>query len=79
MFTGTPSFNRDLSLWDVGNVDDMSYMFLGSFDLNQDLCSWGTRIGSGTVVNGMFEGTNCDEESDPNLNATPPGPFCSPC
>jgi surface protein len=40
MFYNTPSFNGDLSNWNVTNVTDMSYMFPFASSFNGDLSNW---------------------------------------
>lgn len=40
MITDLPSFNQDLSGWDVSNVTDISYLFSGCSSFNQDIGGW---------------------------------------
>ena len=40
LFHGLPSFNEDLSDWDVSRVIDMSAMFGNTTSFNQDLSRW---------------------------------------
>jgi surface protein len=54
--------------------------FFQAFDFRQNLCAWGPLLAAGSVsAQGAFFGTNCDSETDPDLGAVPPGPFCFPC
>jgi hypothetical protein len=32
-------FNKDISKWDIGNIENMSCMFIGS-EFNQDISNW---------------------------------------
>jgi hypothetical protein len=54
-------------------------MFNAANGFNQNLCSWGARVQSDATVEFMFSGTACDEQGNPILTATPPGPFCNIC
>jgi surface protein len=40
MFSSTPTFNQDISGWDVVNVTNMAFMFQFASSFNQDLSSW---------------------------------------
>ncbi len=40
MFQDCIDFNQDISMWNVSNVDDMSYMFNGATSFSKDLSSW---------------------------------------
>ena len=71
-------FNQDISAWDVSRVTNMEYMFR-STAFNQDLCLWGSKISISSSVNFMFSSTACPNQGNPNLSATPPGPFCYNC
>jgi surface protein len=42
LFYADPSFNQDISRWDVSNVTDMSFMFYGSYCFNQNISQWVT-------------------------------------
>ena len=51
MFYGAHQFNGDIGSWDVSNVSNFSYMFLGT-TFNQDIGSW--DVSSGTDFSNMF-------------------------
>ncbi|WP_369608050.1 BspA family leucine-rich repeat surface protein, partial [Helicobacter trogontum] len=46
------SFNQPLSNWNVGNVKDMSHMFLGAESFNQSLNNW--NVSNATDISEMF-------------------------
>ena len=52
MFARNPSFNSDISGWDVSNVTNMSSMFLGAAAFNQDISGW--KVGNATDMSSMF-------------------------
>ena len=52
MFPATSVFNQDISVWDVSNVEDMSYMFSYANAFNQDISSW--NVSSVLYMNQMF-------------------------
>ena len=52
MFARNPSFNSDISGWNVDNVTNMSSMFLGAAAFNQDISMW--NVGSVTDMSSMF-------------------------
>ena len=52
--TGGPTFNGDISSWDVSSVTNMQSMFLGAKDFNRDISSW--DVSSVTNMQGMFNG-----------------------
>ena len=65
MFADSNSFNQDLSGWDVGNVDDMTMMFImaESFDQNLGWCAQ-----SDAIVDKWFNSTPFDKT--PCFNAS---------
>ena len=86
MFYHASSFNGDVSRWNVAAVQDMYQMFRGASNFSQNLCAWGTMLllaketATPVVrVRGMFRGTSCPNQTDPDLSASPPGPFCFNC
>jgi surface protein len=80
MFHDANSFNQDLSSWDVSKVSRMETMFLLAGSFNQSLCSWGIKLPPNAILGGMFtQATSCPTQAIPNLNASPPGPFCHVC
>jgi surface protein len=40
MFQDATGFNADIRGWNVSNVTDMSYMFLGALSFNVDISHW---------------------------------------
>ena len=63
MFSGSSSFNGDVSGWDTSAVTDMSGMFSYASSFNQSLNSWDT--GSVTSMRRMFHGASAFNQ---NLN-----------
>jgi hypothetical protein len=60
----------------------MQYMFNHALSFSQDLCAWGPKVGSTTRMEWMFRYTQCPKNGnrdDPDLSASPPGPFCFVC
>ena len=41
-YSGTTTFNGDISHWDTSNVIDMSFMFSGASTFNRDIGAWDT-------------------------------------
>ena len=54
MFSGTASFNGNLSGWDVSKVTDMKLMFFNAASFNGNLSSW--DVSKVTNMGQMFEG-----------------------
>lgn len=79
MFAQATRFNGDLSVWNVENVLDTSSMFRDATSFNQNLCAWGSRLKQDVAVDNMFSNTNCSDEVNPDMSASPPGPFCQVC
>ena len=86
MFQRTRQFNSDVSGWNVSRVTDYKNMFYLASGFWQDLCSWGPQIlaanstsDEGVNVELMFRISDCPVDIDPDLMATPPGPFCVFC
>jgi surface protein len=88
MFYNTPSFNRDISGWDVSSVTNMTQMFVSSIIFNQNIRIW--SVGAGTDLTGMFDSATAFQarfypttpgyNTDPNeplytfFNVAPPPP-----
>ena len=73
-FFGASSYNRDLSNWNVVNVQDFEIMFTDASSFNQDLCEWST-IFNYTKTEDMFLGSDCTfQESPVEVDG---GPFCA--
>jgi hypothetical protein len=54
MFLNATTFNQPIGIWDVSNVNDMSYMFSGATAFDQLLDAWDIRnVGDFT---GFMEG-----------------------
>lgn len=67
--------------WDVSSLIDMVDMFREAEGMDDvDLCHWGPQLkGRIVAVEAAFFGTNCSDPSDPQMDRSPPGPFCRPC
>jgi hypothetical protein len=79
MFSGCDAFNRDLSRWDTRLLLDAEGMFEYAFSFNQDLCAWGDKMSSTSIVYGMFFDTACPLDNDPEFTPLRKGPFCRDC
>jgi hypothetical protein len=79
MFYTSQFNNKWLASWNVLGVTNMAYMFFVDSAFNQDLCSWGPKLQNTTWVNSMFDLTSCTNQTDPNLDLSPPTPLCFNC
>ncbi len=66
-----PTFNQDISSWDVSNVTNMRNMFQGAAAFNKDLSSW--SVDNVTSCFGFSSGATSWTVPKPNL------PNCEPC
>jgi surface protein len=80
MFSLAFRFNQDLSGWDISSVTDLSAMLFTASAFNQDLCDWGPKlVDKNPNTDFLFTWSACDEQSRPDLDRNPPGPFCYTC
>ena len=56
LLRGEPSFNADISTWDVSNVTDMNNMFDGARSFDQDIGEW--DVSSVETMDRMFRGAS---------------------
>merc|ERR1712087_306508 len=76
MFKGATEFNQNLASW--CSVGFQSYMFYGAKSFNQNLCPWvNTDFPSKIRTAKMFDGTGCDDKSDPSENGA--SAVCQSC
>ena len=80
-FRGASAFREDLLAWNVSSVGNAKSMFAHATAFRQNLCSWGGRLHNNVTIklNGMFVESGCVETDDPDLSASPRGPFCHSC
>ena len=84
-FNRAYAFNQNLDSWNVSSLIDMSYTFGFASSFNQNLCSWGPKMAatkdSGQTVTIIipFGQSGCPTERTPDLDASPPGPYCYFC
>jgi len=79
MYMSASKFNQDLSHWNMSNVTDIRVMFSHARNFSQDLCAWGNKLPLSAMTHYAFKDTNCPNTSDPDMHASPPGPFCFNC
>jgi len=61
LFKGNPTFNTNISSWDVGSVTTMEGMFEGATSFNKDISNWETN--NVKNMNKMFDGaTTYDQD-----------------
>ena len=56
MFHSNTQFNQNIRSWDVSSINNMAETFFGASAFSQNLCLWGTKVGSPVVTN-MFAGS----------------------
>jgi surface protein len=79
MFKSAIEFNQDVSAFKVGGRRRvMRGMFLDADKFSQNLSAWSGHVNTKSDVTQMFRGTACPRKRDPNLRASPQGPFCYP-
>lgn len=70
--------DRRLARFDPSKISHFHYV-----SFNQNLCPWGRQLaGAGNTdisFRQTFQFTECETDLDPDLTATPPGPFCFTC
>ena len=60
-FADNPTFNLDMSGWNVSNVAHFDNMFAGSTSFDSDITGW--NVGAAKTMNGMFRGaTSFDQD-----------------
>jgi surface protein len=79
LFFNAQAFNQDISAWDISRLQDVDSLFRYALAFNKNLCKWGAHLTKATIVTDMFAFSGCPSVRDPNLNLSPPGPFCYPC
>jgi surface protein len=75
MFFACPSFNSDISSWNVSSVTNMNSMFVKAYAFNKNIGNW--NVSSVTNMNAMFSNatafnqniSNWDVSSVTNMNA----------
>ena len=81
-FNGATSFSENIAAWDVSSATSLEQMLKQATAFNHNLCLWGTKL-PGTLtsldVSQTFTSTACTDPSDPDLTASPKGPFCHVC
>ena len=85
LFELQPTFDEDISSWDVSQATDMRNMFLNATSFRQNLCPWGDRLESFIAMDNMFTNTSCTAAD--NVNGRPQFSalsgqavdFCMPC
>ena len=81
MFLGADKFNGDISGWDVSNVKNLAEFATRAETFAVDLCPWGLKLPKDVHFGDFppFRDTACPNEIPPNMDRTPPGPFCHDC
>ena len=68
LFHFVPTFNQDISSWDVSNVTTMSNMFSNSAAFNQDISAW--DVSNVTNMNSMFAFAKAFNQDISNWNVS---------
>ena len=55
MFAGATSFNQNIGLWNVSQVEDMMSMFANALSFNKDLSKW--KVADNVTKEGAFWGS----------------------
>ena len=79
MFMYAEAFNSDITTWDINSVTDVSQMFYGATNFNQQLCEWGFGYPQFpySSAKDMFTDSGCEIQDSPGFGfATGIGPFC---
>jgi surface protein len=84
MFEGATAFNQDISGWTLQSDAAIDFMFSGATAFSQDLCAWGENsLSASSSATLAFENTACpfnaEDNSTPDFDLNPPGPFCFGC
>ena len=78
-FDRARSFAEDISQWDVSKVTDIRQVLYGASSFSSDLCRWGAKLPTTASVGLAFASSGCPSSGDPDLSASPSGPFCHTC
>jgi hypothetical protein len=76
MFLNALSYNKPMGSWQLTKAKSLKSMFQNAKSFSQDLNAWGAYLTTTAGVTNMFKATSCTTTADPNLSATPKGPFC---
>jgi surface protein len=79
MFFQAATFNKGISKWDMQSAKYLNDMFQEAGSFRQNLCAWNKYGSHFENVYDLFWATNCPTPGDPDLEASPAGPFCYSC
>jgi surface protein len=77
---GATSFNANVSVWNVSQILDATFMFHGASSFHQNLCTWNDVLPSNVVLNGILTNSGCSNTITPMIqNHSTTTPFCMAC
>jgi len=79
MFKGAIVFDQDLSAWQLVAVSTIREIFNAASTFNRDLCPWRLQVPGSADVQDAFKDTICPEPTEPDMAASPRGPWCQVC